>query len=70
MGAFAHGVNPALIPLGYDLRELKPVVQLTTVPTVLTAVVTAQARRQREGWAMPRQQLPAPPLHCPWRPRS
>ena len=35
MGAFAHGVNPALIPLGYDLRELKPVVQLTTVPTVL-----------------------------------
>jgi tripartite-type tricarboxylate transporter receptor subunit TctC len=35
MGAFAHGVNPALIPLGYDLRELRPVLQLTSVPTVL-----------------------------------
>jgi tripartite-type tricarboxylate transporter receptor subunit TctC len=35
MGAFAHGVNPSLINLGYDLRELKPVLQLTRVPTVL-----------------------------------
>lgn len=35
MGAFAHGVNPSLIPLGYELRELKPVLQLTRVPTVL-----------------------------------
>lgn len=35
MGAFAHGVNPALIPLGYELRELLPVMQLTSVPTVL-----------------------------------
>jgi tripartite-type tricarboxylate transporter receptor subunit TctC len=36
MGAFAHGVNPSLIvPLGYDLRELRPVLQLTSVPTVL-----------------------------------
>jgi tripartite-type tricarboxylate transporter receptor subunit TctC len=35
MGAFAHGVNPSLINLGYDLRELKPVMQLTRVPTVL-----------------------------------
>jgi tripartite-type tricarboxylate transporter receptor subunit TctC len=35
MGAFAHGVNPSLINLGYDLRELQPVLQLTGVPTVL-----------------------------------
>ncbi|WP_372622895.1 Bug family tripartite tricarboxylate transporter substrate binding protein [Falsiroseomonas sp.] len=35
MGAFAHGVNPSLIRLGYDLSELKPVLQLTRVPTVL-----------------------------------
>ncbi len=35
MGAFAHGVNPSLIPLGYELRELRPVIQLTRVPTVL-----------------------------------
>jgi len=36
MGAFAHGVNPSLIvPLGYELRELRPVLQLTSVPTVL-----------------------------------
>jgi tripartite-type tricarboxylate transporter receptor subunit TctC len=35
MGAFAHGVNPSLIPLGYELAELQPVLQLTRVPTVL-----------------------------------
>jgi tripartite-type tricarboxylate transporter receptor subunit TctC len=35
MGAFAHGVNPSLIPLGYELGALKPVIQLTRVPTVL-----------------------------------
>lgn len=35
MGAFAHGVNPSLIPLGYDLSALKPVRQLSRVPTVL-----------------------------------
>jgi tripartite-type tricarboxylate transporter receptor subunit TctC len=35
MGAFAHGVNPSLIRLGYELSELKPVLQLTRVPTVL-----------------------------------
>ena len=35
MGAFAHGVNPSLIRLGYELSEIKPILQLTRVPTVL-----------------------------------
>ena len=35
LGAFAHGVNPSLMPLGYNLSELHPLLQLTRVPTVL-----------------------------------
>lgn len=35
MGAFAHGVNPSLIKIGYDISELQPLLQLTRVPTVL-----------------------------------
>lgn len=35
MGAFAHGVNPSLMKIGYELSELQPVLQLTRVPTVL-----------------------------------
>ena len=35
MGAFVHSVNPSLIRLGYELSDLKPLLQLTRVPTVL-----------------------------------
>jgi tripartite-type tricarboxylate transporter receptor subunit TctC len=35
MGAFVHSVNPSLIRLGYEISELKPLLQLTRVPTVL-----------------------------------
>lgn len=35
MGAFAHGANPSLMKIGYELSEMWPVIQLTRVPTVL-----------------------------------
>lgn len=35
MGAFAHGVNPSLMKIGYELSELQPLLQLTRVPTIL-----------------------------------
>jgi tripartite-type tricarboxylate transporter receptor subunit TctC len=58
MGAFAHGVNPSLMKIGYELSEMQPVVQLTRVPTVLlvhkdsphrTAADLVAAGRARAG---------------------
>ena len=42
MGAFAHGVNPSIMRLGYDpLRDLVAVTQISQVPTVMLAAADA-----------------------------